>query len=59
MTLFHRAAPDEPAFRQMLERFYGGVADEATDALIGWDETPTGEPMPNWEAIIRMQRSEH
>jgi uncharacterized protein (DUF1810 family) len=35
MTLFRRAAPDEPLFRQVLERFYGGVADEATDALLG------------------------
>jgi uncharacterized protein (DUF1810 family) len=34
MTLFHRAAPDEPLFTQMLERFYAGVADEATDALL-------------------------
>jgi uncharacterized protein (DUF1810 family) len=31
MTLFHRAAPDEPAFRAVLDRFYGGVADPATD----------------------------
>jgi uncharacterized protein (DUF1810 family) len=35
MTLFHRAAPDEPVFARMLDRFYGGVADEATDALLG------------------------
>jgi uncharacterized protein (DUF1810 family) len=35
MTLFHRAAPDEPLFEQVLERFYRGVADEATDALLG------------------------
>ena len=34
MTLFHRAAPAEPLFAEMLERFYGGVADEATDALL-------------------------
>ncbi len=34
MTLFHRAAPDEPVFAQVLERFYGGVADEATDARL-------------------------
>ena len=34
MTLFHRAAPDDPVFRAVLERFYGGVADPATDALI-------------------------
>lgn len=35
MTLFHRAAPDEPLFGQVLERFYGAVADEPTDALLG------------------------
>ena len=33
MTLFHRAAPDEPLFAQVLDRCYGGVADEATDTL--------------------------
>ena len=31
MTLFHRAAPDEPAFRLVLERFYDGVLDPATN----------------------------
>ena len=35
MTLFHRDAPDEPAFAQVLERYYGGVADDATDARLG------------------------
>jgi uncharacterized protein (DUF1810 family) len=35
MTLFHRAAPDEPVFAQLLDRYYGGVADEATDARLG------------------------
>lgn len=35
MTLFHRAAPDEPVFGQVLDRFYGGVADAATDARLG------------------------
>jgi uncharacterized protein (DUF1810 family) len=34
MTLFHRAAPDEPIFAQVLERYYGGIADEATDARL-------------------------
>jgi uncharacterized protein (DUF1810 family) len=34
MTLFQRAAPDEPVFRQVLDRFYGGVADPATDDLL-------------------------
>ena len=31
MTLFHRAAPDEPEFKGVLERFYEGIADPATD----------------------------
>ena len=35
MTLFHRAAPDEPMFRQVLDRFYGGVEDELTIARLG------------------------
>jgi uncharacterized protein (DUF1810 family) len=35
MTLFHRAAPDEPLFGQVLDRFFGGVPDELTDALLG------------------------
>jgi uncharacterized protein (DUF1810 family) len=34
MTLFQRAAPDEPVFGWVLERFYGGVADDATIALL-------------------------
>ena len=34
MTLYHRAAPEDPLFSQVLERFYGGVADEATEALL-------------------------
>ena len=35
MTLFQRAAPEEPVFGQVLERFYGGIADEATLARLG------------------------
>jgi uncharacterized protein (DUF1810 family) len=38
MTLFLRAAPDEPGFAQMLDRFYGSVADEATEPLLGDEE---------------------
>lgn len=34
MTLFHRAAPDEPLFLGVLERYFGGVADPATDDLL-------------------------
>ena len=38
MTLFHRAAPDEPSFIGVLERFYRGVADPSTDAMLGEPE---------------------
>ena len=31
MTLFHRAAPDEPVYGQVLDRYFDGVADPATD----------------------------
>ena len=34
MTLFHRADPDDPDFALVLDRYYGGVADAATDALL-------------------------
>jgi len=35
MTLFHRAAPDESVFGDVLDRFYGGAWDQATDAILG------------------------
>ena len=35
MTLFAAAAPDEPVFRGVLERYFAGVADEATTQLLG------------------------
>jgi uncharacterized protein (DUF1810 family) len=35
MTLFHRAAPADPLFGEVLERFYAGVGDERTDTLLG------------------------
>jgi uncharacterized protein (DUF1810 family) len=34
MTLFARAAPDEPAFAQVLDVFYAGEPDERTDELL-------------------------
>jgi uncharacterized protein (DUF1810 family) len=34
MTLFHRAAPDEPAFAAVLDRYFDGTADAATDARL-------------------------
>jgi uncharacterized protein (DUF1810 family) len=35
MTLFSRAAPEEPVFQAVLDRFFDGVPDAATDRLIG------------------------
>jgi uncharacterized protein (DUF1810 family) len=40
MTLFARADPGNPVFREVLEAYYGGVPDEATERLLG--ETGTG-----------------
>lgn len=34
MTLFHRAAPDDPLFAQVLTRYFDGIPDHATDALL-------------------------
>ena len=34
MTLFARAAPQSPLFRDVLDRYFGGIADDATDALL-------------------------
>ncbi|HEX2707608.1 MAG TPA: DUF1810 domain-containing protein [Solirubrobacterales bacterium] len=31
MTLFARAAPEEPTFGRVLDRYYGGSADEETE----------------------------
>ena len=37
MTLFHRAAPDEALFSQVLTRYFDGIPDHATDALLSSD----------------------
>jgi uncharacterized protein (DUF1810 family) len=34
MTLFHRAAPQEPLFPAVMKRFFEGLEDEATLALL-------------------------
>jgi uncharacterized protein (DUF1810 family) len=34
MTLFARAAPDNPFFRDVLGRYFDGLADDATDELL-------------------------
>ncbi len=42
MTLFRRASPDDLVFAQLLDRYYGGVADEATDARLGSGPSRSG-----------------
>ncbi|MGN6676903.1 MAG: DUF1810 domain-containing protein [Streptosporangiaceae bacterium] len=37
MTLFHRAAPDEALFSQVLTRYFDGIPDHATDAMLSSD----------------------
>ena len=34
MTLFHRADPDNALFGEVLDRYFGGEPDEATDRLL-------------------------
>ncbi|HEX3834724.1 MAG TPA: DUF1810 domain-containing protein, partial [Solirubrobacteraceae bacterium] len=34
MTLFARADPDAPVFSQVLDQYFGGEADAATDSLV-------------------------
>jgi uncharacterized protein (DUF1810 family) len=34
MTLFLLAAPDEPVFRTVIEQYFGGEPDDATDARV-------------------------
>jgi uncharacterized protein (DUF1810 family) len=34
MTLFHRADPEEPVFVAVLDRYYDGVPDHATDSRL-------------------------
>ena len=35
MTLFARVAPDDAPFQQVLDGYFGGVADAATENLLG------------------------
>lgn len=35
MTLFHRADPERPVFREVLTQYFDGRADERTDELLG------------------------
>lgn len=38
MTLFGLAAPDEPSFRRVLDRYYDGCTDAATERLLAATE---------------------
>jgi uncharacterized protein (DUF1810 family) len=42
MTLFHRAAPDQPVFGLVLDRYYEGIEDELTLAQLGRDGDASG-----------------
>ena len=44
MTLFALADPDEPIFREVLDRFYGGEPDSATERLISSRPTTGRQP---------------
>ena len=35
MTLFERAAPEEPVFREVLDQYFGGAPDRATLSRLG------------------------
>ena len=39
MTLFALAAPSEPTFAQVLERYYDGQTDAATERLLAATES--------------------
>jgi uncharacterized protein (DUF1810 family) len=39
MTLFARADPAESLFRRVLEKYFGGVPDPATERLLGGEES--------------------
>jgi len=43
MTLFRRAAPGEPVFRDVLDRYFDGLPDPATEQLL---EGEPGGPGP-------------
>jgi uncharacterized protein (DUF1810 family) len=34
MTLFAHAAPDDPVFREVLDQYFGGIADDRTERLL-------------------------
>jgi len=40
MTLFHRADPARRVFAEVLDRYYGGAPDPATDRLLAADQPP-------------------
>ena len=63
MTLFHRAAPDEPLFAQVLDRFYGGIADPMSRARSSANARPSRasrrDPRQQRHALDRPPRERH
>jgi uncharacterized protein (DUF1810 family) len=51
MTLFLRAAPEQPVFELVLERFFGGQPDRATDDRLS--ATPPISPGPGQAGVER------
>ena len=47
MTLFAQAAPDEPLFRQVLDQFFDGMSDEATEQRLSQRVKTGGEDAPD------------
>jgi uncharacterized protein (DUF1810 family) len=43
MTLFHHAGPEDPLFGQVLDEYFGGVSDPATERLLS-QAAGTGRP---------------
>ena len=44
MTLFLRAAPDEPLFGQVLHRYFDGISDGRTDDILHHQTAPIPDP---------------
>ena len=54
MTLFHRAAPDEPVYEQVLDRYFDGVADPATDERLSQREVARScRTLPRGDRVCR------
>jgi uncharacterized protein (DUF1810 family) len=46
MTLFERADPGEPVFAEVLDQYFGGLRDAATERLLDVSDPAAGSPPP-------------